>query len=224
MELFIDYMVRFNWCSAIVRIILAAVIGGIVGSERGRHGSAAGLRTHILVCVGAAMTALTSMYLNSEGITGDVGRLPAQVISGIGFLGAGMIIVKNGSSVTGLTTAAGMWATAALGISLGYGFYVGTFIGVFVCVFAAAFLTRVERKRKMSHLIYAEIEDPQNAGSITDNIRGYINGDMLLEIVPAKSGIPGNLGLLITVTNLENFRKLRAHIEKLDGIFFAVAE
>lgn len=92
-----------------LRIILAVIAGGIIGNERGMHGSAAGLRTHIYVCVGGALTSLCGLYVSRVlGFCGDVFRIPASVVSGIGFLGAGTILVKSDSSIAGLTTAAGM--------------------------------------------------------------------------------------------------------------------
>ena len=94
--------------STVLRSLAAVIIGGLIGSERARHGRAAGMRTHILVCLGACMTSMTSMFVSdSLGNNGDVFRIPAQVVSGIGFLGAGMIILKNNNVITGLTTAAG---------------------------------------------------------------------------------------------------------------------
>ena len=88
----------------LIRAAAAVVIGSLIGSERARHGRAAGMRTHILVCLGACMTSMTSMYVaDILGSDGDVFRIPAQVISGIGFLGAGMIILKSNNMITGLT-------------------------------------------------------------------------------------------------------------------------
>ena len=110
-----DYLKEFNMVSVLLRLFLAVIVGGIIGFERGRHGSAAGFRTHILVCVGATMTSLCSLYASlSLQLPGDIFRLSAQVISGIGFLGAGIILVRNNSTVAGLTTAAGMWVTATI--------------------------------------------------------------------------------------------------------------
>ena len=101
--------------STVLRSLAAVVIGGLIGSERARHGRAAGMRTHILVCLGACMTSMTSMFVSDVlGNNGDVFRIPAQVVSGIGFLGAGMIILKNNNMITGLTTAAGVWTTATI--------------------------------------------------------------------------------------------------------------
>lgn len=209
----------------IIRLIAAALVGGVIGSERGKHGSAAGLRTHILVCLGSAMTSLTGIYLNLIlGYNNDVARISAQVISGIGFLGAGMIVVKSSNIITGLTTAAGMWTTATIGIALGYGFYSGALIGMLACVFTAAFLTRLERKRKMSIHIYAEISDIANSGDISDAIRGLVKGDILLETAPPKSGISGNIAFLITLSKMQNSSDLRKQIENLDGVHFVITE
>jgi len=142
------FLHEFNYATIAIRLVLAVLAGGIIGHERGKHGSAAGLRTHILVCIGSAMSSLTGYYVfHTLGIEGDVLRLSAQVVSGIGFLGAGMIIVKNSNIVTGLTTAAGMWATSAIGIALGFGFYSGAAIATVLCFFTAAFLSVFERQR-----------------------------------------------------------------------------
>ena len=219
-----EYFIEFNWVSVIVRIMLAVILGGIIGSERGKNGSPAGLRTHILVCVGAAMTALISVYIAQIGSSGDIGRIPAQVISGIGFLGAGMIIVKKNNVITGLTTAAGMWATATIGIALGYGFYLGALIATGACIFTAAFLTRLERRRKKSMHLYAEICQAESAGSITDEIRKMLGHEVLIEVSSARSGIHGNIGLYITANTHNNDTSCRERIEEINGIYFVISE
>lgn len=215
----------YNLVSVIVRILFAVLAGGVIGNERGRHGSAAGLRTHILVCIGSAMTALTGIYVaEATGAGGDVLRIPAQVISGIGFLGAGMIIVKNNNVITGLTTAAGLWATAAIGIAVGYGFYAGALVATLACFFTAAFLTRFERKRKMSVSLYIEINEPKLAGKIFDEIKAEIPPDALIEAVPPKSGLSGNMGLFLTCSLNDNFPKLREKIENMEGVTYVIPE
>lgn len=118
------------------RLLLAVIFGGIVGLERERRHRPAGFRTHILVCLGAAIVSMVQDQLRidivdyaqnntlAEVIKTDLGRLGAQVVSGIGFLGAGCIIRDKGSSiVTGMTTAAGIWATGCMGLGIGWGFY-----------------------------------------------------------------------------------------------------
>ena len=106
----------------LVRILAAVVIGGLIGLERGMKNRPAGLRTYMLVCVGACVVMLTNQYIFQTFSTGDPTRMAAQVISGIGFLGAGTIIVTRRSQIKGLTTAAGLWASAGVGLALGIGF------------------------------------------------------------------------------------------------------
>ena len=115
--------------SVALRMTLAVLCGGIIGIEREYKRRPAGFRTHILICLGAAMTTLTSQYLYLVlGQYTDMARLGAQVVAGIGFIGAGTIIVTRRQRVKGLTTAAGLWAAAIIGLALGGGFYEG---GVF---------------------------------------------------------------------------------------------
>lgn len=216
---------EINIFTIFIRIALAVLFGGIIGNERGKHGSQAGLRTHILVCLGATMTSLVGIYsYEILGFDSDPFRIAAQVVSGIGFLGAGMIIVKNGSSITGLTTAAGMWTTATIGIALGVGFYSGALLVMLACVFTAAFLTRIERKRKKSTHLYVEISDIKISGDITDKIRDVLKMDYILEIIPAKSGINGNIGIFIVASNVKDDVSFRKSVEEIDGVSFAIIE
>ena len=224
MDKFLSVLNDFNYATISLRLILAIIAGGIIGNERGKHGSAAGLRTHILVCIGSAMTALTGYYVYASlGITGDVLRLAAQVVSGIGFLGAGMIIVKNNNLVVGLTTAAGMWATAAIGIALGYGFYSGAIIATVFCVFTAAFLTRLERKRKRATHIYLEIDLTYNLKPIIDEIYNNVDTDALIETVSPKSNVQNSIGVYVTVSNLISPKKMQL-IDEIEGVRFSIAE
>lgn len=224
MEKLISILSDFNYATISLRLILAIIAGGIIGTERGKHGSAAGLRTHILVCIGSAMTSLTGYFVYASlGISGDVLRLAAQVVSGIGFLGAGMIIVKNNNLVIGLTTAAGMWATAAIGIALGYGFYSGAIIATVFCVFTAAFLTRLERSRKKATHIYLEIDLTNNIKEIFNEIYNNIDCEALIESVSPKSNIENSLGLYITFSNQLSPEKLQI-LDEITGIHFYIAE
>lgn len=222
----IDFLQDFNYATIILRLVLAVIAGGIIGNERGKHGSAAGLRTHILVCIGSAMTALAGYYVyDTLHITGDVLRLAAQVVSGIGFLGAGMIIVKNGSVVTGLTTAAGMWTTSAIGIALGYGFYVGAIAATVLVVFTAAFLTRLERSRKKSAHIYIEVDLDYKLSDIIDEIRGSIDEEALIESIAPKSNVPNSIGLYVTVSyNKPVVKEIRQQIEEIPGVRFSISD
>jgi putative Mg2+ transporter-C (MgtC) family protein len=109
--------------SIFVRLLLTVVLGGIIGMERGMKNRPAGLRTYMLVTLGACVVMVTNQYIYQVFDTGDPVRLGAQVVSGIGFLGAGTIIVTGRNKIRGLTTAAGLWATATVGLAIGIGFY-----------------------------------------------------------------------------------------------------
>ena len=112
-----------NLLSVCVRLGLAMVFGGTIGFERGIRQRAAGLRTHMLLCVGSASTMLVSQFMYASYGVGDPARLSAQVISGTGLLGAGPTIITRRNQIKGLTTAATLWATACMGLAVGVGFY-----------------------------------------------------------------------------------------------------
>lgn len=216
---------EINLFTVALRVILAVVFGGIIGIERGRHGSQAGMRTHILVCLGGAMTSLLGVYCTEIlGYDSDPLRISAQVVSGIGFLGAGMIIVKSDKMITGLTTAAIMWTTAIIGIAVGVGFYSGAFIAMLACVFTAAFLTRIERKRKKATCIYLEIDELRSLGNITEEIKKMLPDDCHIEIISAKSGMSGHLGMLVLTTSLKDVVSFKASTSNIQGVHFVIVE
>ena len=132
---------------AIFRLLLSVVLSGLIGLERESHGREAGLRTHILVGIGATLIMLTSVYISKQyglGNPADPGRVAAGVVTGIGFIGAGTII-RFRASVRGLTTAASLWVTAGIGLAIGSGFYLGALITTALILFALVFLGRFER-------------------------------------------------------------------------------
>ena len=131
--------------SVTVRMVLAVVCGGIIGIEREYKRRPAGFRTHILICLGAAMTTLTSqyLYLNMHYYT-DMARLGAQVVAGMGFIGAGTIIVTRRQRVKGLTTAAGLWTAAIVGLALGGGFYEGGIFATILILLAELLFSKLE--------------------------------------------------------------------------------
>ena len=217
------YLMEFNTVSILLRILLAVIAGGLIGNERGRHGRAAGFRTHILVCLGGAMTVLCSLFVNKvSGMSGDVFRIPAQVISGIGFLGAGIILVRNNNTVAGLTTAAGMWVTATIGIAFGYGFYLGGAVTTIICIVNAALLTRVEHNRTRALRFYLEVDDIKKIQKVLDELNRMLKNDALIETIPAKSGIAGSVGFEVTTSNRKVFDENKQAILQIDGISFVV--
>ncbi len=140
-----DYFYDVNLVSVTFRLFLAVLFGGVIGLERGATKHPAGFRTHILVCVGAALAMLTNQYISAT-FTGsiDPSRMGAQVITGVGFLGVGTIMVTGGQKIKGLTTAAGLWASACIGLSLGIGFYSGALVAGLLVFLSLTILKRFE--------------------------------------------------------------------------------
>lgn len=139
-----EKLYELNMLSTFFRLLLALICGGILGIERGKKNRPAGFRTYMLVCVASAMVMITNQYISNMYSTGDPSRMGAQVISGIGFLGAGTIIVTGRNRVKGLTTAAGLWASACIGLTIGVGFYSGAIIGCIMIFVAMALLHGVD--------------------------------------------------------------------------------
>jgi len=130
-----------------LRLIIASILGGLIGLEREIHGRAAGLRTHILVCLGSTLIMLTSIYIYEvyRGVTQvDPARIAAGVVTGIGFLGAGTIL-RFRASVRGLTTAASLWTVAGIGLAMGVGFYPAAYLTTILALITLVLLSRLEK-------------------------------------------------------------------------------
>lgn len=200
----IDYLRDFNIVSISVRLVLAMLLGGTIGLERGKQGRAAGMRTHIFVCLGATLTTMIGFFaVETMGSLGDPLRVAAQVISGIGFLGVGTILLKGRFQITGLTTAAGLWCAAAIGIALGAGFYEGAII-TFVCsMLTVTLFWRVEyilNKKYRRFGIYVEIRSDEYIRTTVDLLKKtYRITDV--QVTAPRSGTSGNVGIEANVHN-----------------------
>ena len=140
-----DGLREVTFVSVALRMVLAALCGGCIGLEREYKRRPAGFRTHILICLGAAITTVTGQYLyRVMNYNTDLTRLGAQVVAGIGFIGAGCIIVTRRRRVKGLTTAAGLWAAAVIGLCLGMGFYEGGLFATILVLAAELLFSRLE--------------------------------------------------------------------------------
>ncbi len=205
-----EYLRDLNLLSITLRIILSVLIGGILGIERGTKNRPAGLRTYILVCLGSALVMMTNQYVCTAYQTGDPVRLGAQVISGIGFLGAGTIVLTGRNKIMGITTAAGLWAAACCGLAIGIGFYEGAVLGGLAIVFTVSGLLKVDIwiRRKSRYLdLYIEynIENGAFSGLLryarehqleVSNIRvnkGFFGYE--------RNGKPGTLSYTVTVSS-----------------------
>lgn len=137
-----------NLIGAVTKLVLSLVLGATIGIERRRKGQIAGLRTFALISMGATLAMLISIYIPQEYLglkNGDPGRIAAQVVSGVGFLGAGAIIQMKGS-VRGLTTAAGIWMTACIGLAVGAGMYLISIIATLLIIFILVHIERLEHR------------------------------------------------------------------------------
>ena len=218
----IQTLTGLNFWSIIFRILLAVLMGGGIGLERGRHGRAAGLRTHTLVCLGTTMTVVLGMYTIQElGLGGDILRISAQVVSGIGFLGAGAILTRNHTHVTGLTTAAGLWATACLGLGIGVGLYSATIVGWVVIMIALTVFTRLERgvKRIPSKTYYLELNDIARVNELS---REMGDAAVSLQVVCPRSGKVAHIGIELVIRDCEHFEQLMEHLRNLPYVVIAI--
>ena len=180
------YLRELNFASVLLKLIIAMIFGGIIGLERARKQRAAGFRTYMLVCLGAAMTVILGQYeevmsntvwlqeLQYSSGKVDVTRFGAQVVNGIGFLGAGTIIVTSRHEVKGLTTAAALWASACTGLAAGAGFYEGvilSFIVIVLCIKVFPILEDITVSNSRNMNIYIEFERLDDITNIIRHIK-----------------------------------------------------
>ena len=163
-----------TYLAVALRITAAVIFGGLLGLERGMKNRPAGLRTYMLVCVGACLIMLTNQFIYQSAGTGDPVRMGAQVVSGIGFLGAGTIVVTRRNQIKGLTTAAGLWAAAGVGLALGIGFYEAAIAGAVAVFFVMTMLqkmdNRMHRKSKQVEA-YFELSEGVSLGDFLRVLR-----------------------------------------------------
>lgn len=135
----------WTFTAIVIRLVAALIVGVVIGIDRGMKRRGAGIKTHTLVCLGAALVMITGEYIHEKfGGTGDVARLGAQVISGVGFLGVGTIIVTGRNQVRGLTTAAGLWACACIGLAVGIGFVDAAIVTLLLVILTLKILTKID--------------------------------------------------------------------------------
>jgi len=185
-------MLTITYGEIALRLLLSFILGGIVGYERETQQRAAGFRTHILVCMGSALIMLVSAYgfvaMTGEGVTIDPTRIAAQVVTGVGFLGAGTIL-RHGSTITGLTTAASLWVVSGIGLAVGIGFYAGALLSTLM-VLVSLFLLRgmqgsFARVKNMRRLWVRGIDRPELLGYIST-----IFGELCVQITKVDMGEP----------------------------------
>ena len=207
-----------TWLAVVLRIVVSVIVGGLIGLERGMKNRPAGLRTYMLVCTGACLIMLTNQYIYQTFNTGDPTRMAAQVISGIGFLGAGTIIVTRRNQIKGLTTAAGLWAAAGVGLALGIGFYEAALIGSLAIFTVMTLLqkmdNRMHRKTKTVE-VYMEVTSQLTLGELLRSIR---ESDYEVQDVQRESSLEtesnGNRAYIAVLKS----QKRRNHVEIVETV------
>lgn len=210
--------------SITARLLLAVILSGIIGLERGANRHPAGFRTHILVCVGAALSMMTNQYIVEAFGSTDPARLGAQVITGVGFLGVGTILITGKNKIKGLTTAAGLWASACLGLALGIGFYSGAVIAAIIIFISLSLLPKVEnyfyRKSRVLEL-YIEIDSIDNYKKLTQYIHSfdpaYYETHLSQTSPVVKGGIAFNISLILP-KNM-NRHDTVSRLESMNGVY-----
>ena len=213
-----------TYLAVALRIFAAVIVGGVLGLERGMKNRPAGLRTYMLVCVGACVVMLTNQYIYQVFGSGDPVRMGAQVVSGIGFLGAGTIIVTRRNQIKGLTTAAGLWSAAGVGLALGVGFYEAAVVGTFAVFFVMTLLQKMDNKlHRRSRQLEAYIE--LSSISLGDFLRTMRDSGIEISDVQRESGEEESDGVRAYVATLkgkkrQNHQELMEKVLEIPGVEF----
>ena len=220
---FIRFTDGFYMGGAVVRLLIAVICGALIGIEREHKRRPAGFRTHILICLGASLTTLTSQYLYLEmGFYTDLARLGAQVIAGIGFIGAGTIIVTKRRQVKGLTTAAGLWTSAIVGLAAGAGFVEAALLTTALVIVVEILLSRFEWLLMSSSRtinLYVEYTENEALMLVTEQLRAQSVkiGDLQITKSGAESQNPCAI-LALDLPRKLSHDAVMTSIAKLEGV------
>ncbi len=220
------YLRELNMLSLVVRLLVAVACGGVIGFERGKHQEAAGLRTHILVCTGAACAMIVGQFTHTTlGGAGDPARIGAQVVSGIGFIGAGTIIQNTRHQIKGVTTAAGLWASAAMGLAAGIGYYE---CAIIMCLLLHITLRAMNRmddqyiKKTLSAKVFIEYENGFRFSEVIRVLRE--KGWKIQSLEPLSNSAGQSIALLFvmhgTKKNCKTPEEVLSIIRDLTGVWF----
>jgi putative Mg2+ transporter-C (MgtC) family protein len=218
-------MAMLSHSETLLRLLAAAALGSLIGFERERLLWAAGIRTHMLVCVGACLFMIVSAYGFSTSLGANVvldpSRVAAQVVSGIGFLGAGAILAR-GEIVKGLTTAASIWTVAAIGLAVGGGLYfaAGVSTGVIIVILAGVKpLEEVYRARNQSCRLLVEAEQGRLTPGLVKKSLAVRNAQIKRFIVrPKDAGSIDNITLILARVSSNDVDTIIAKLKNIDGV------
>ena len=215
-----------NVLSVVIRIFLAVIIGGLIGLERGLKNRPAGLRTYMVVCVGACIIMLTNQYVfQGTEESGDPVRMGAQVISGIGFLGAGTIIVTRRNQIKGLTTAAGLWAAAGVGLALGIGFYEAAIVGAIAIFTVMTLLQKMDNRMHRSTKVFELYVELAQDCPLADFLREIRNKEIEVRDLIREHDSDGEDGsrayfILLKMQKRKNHLEVAEEIRQLPGVIY----
>ena len=203
--------------AVVLRIFAAIIIGGLIGLERGLKNRPAGLRTYMVVCLGACLVMLTNQYIYQVFGTGDPVRMGAQVVSGIGFLGAGTIMITRRNQIKGLTTAAGLWTAAGVGLAIGVGFYEAAIAGGFGVFAVMTLLQRMDNRvhnNAKNLSVYVELNKECSLGNF---LRAVREQDIEVRDIHQEQDLENDEGIRAYLANLK-LNTRHNHLEVLDDI------
>jgi len=214
---------EFNTISMIVRLLMAMAFGGVIGLEREIRRRPAGFRTYMLVCLGAALVMMTNEFIVIKFNTSDPARLGAQVISGIGFLGVGTIIITKNRQVKGLTTAAGLWASACMGLAIGIGFYRGAAIATILILSITTIMNAFESKfvaNSRTMEIYMEVNSDGSLSVVLEELSKKGIYILNVEIVQASKSANDRMAVNLLLKLPKQYRHYRLveEISRIAGV------
>ena len=220
-----DLLLEINIVSVIFRLLLSVILCGIIGMERGLRNRPAGFMTYLLVGLGSTLIMITNQYIATIYSDIDPTRMAAQVVSGIGFLGAGTIITTSKNEIRGLTTAAGIWATAAVGLAVGIGFYMGAIVGGMFIIGSLMFLKKIDvyikthAKTMEIYIEYDEAFSMQSLSDYSDN-NGYEIFDIEVGRLKTINGEYGTLSFVIDFNQKVRHSIVTDQIKQLYGVSY----
>lgn len=200
----LDALRMLTWEAIVFRVVFTVLIGGIIGLERGFKNQPVGSRTYMLVSLGACLVMMTNQYIYQEFGAGDVSRLGAQVVSGIGFLGAGTILVTRNNQIRGLTTAAGLWSSACIGLAIGIGFYEGALaVGSSLLLIMTAFrkIDHYVRTKSKYLRVYINFNSSNSMNHFMEECRATDIKVLDMELSKAKGSSKGEVVAFLTIKN-----------------------
>ncbi|MGI6755552.1 MAG: MgtC/SapB family protein [Atopobiaceae bacterium] len=209
-----------------LRLLAATIVGIVVGVEREYRNKDAGIKTHVLVCVGAAVTMIVSEYLVHQfpDESHDMARIGAQVISGVGFLGVGTIIVTGKNEVQGLTTAAGLWVCACIGLLAGAGYIEGTLLALGFVVFTYLVLNKIDTHVRQNGRVFDLYVEFDDKGGVKEMLRTLHSWNCSYTNFQLAKGVAGNFGGAATFTvkipRTQHKEPFIASIQALDCVTF----